>query len=104
MNDCLCRQDAGEGEWTENNGKQHHQHGLLRGPERRHVGRVKHSFRGKFQKVLAEVIAQQRKNEMSIQPTSRSAISPCWELVNMQQRLQALECADSDVSRPPIPI
>ena len=33
MNPGVCRHDAGEGKWAENDAKQHHQYGLLHGPK-----------------------------------------------------------------------
>jgi hypothetical protein len=33
MNHGVCRQDAGEGEWAEDDAKQHHQDGFLHGPK-----------------------------------------------------------------------
>src|SRR3954464_2807157 len=56
---------------------------------------------GRVQEVLAEVVTQQGKDEVGVEPTSRSADIPGWEPVDVQQRFQPFE---GNLDLPPQPV
>src|SRR3954466_5713879 len=56
---------------------------------------------GRVQEVLAEVVTQQGQDEVGVEPTSRSALGPGWEPVDVQQRFQPFE---GKLDLPPQPV